>query len=171
MSYFGQSNYNEEVVWVETDYVVVGTGSAGSVLANRPQRDQNVEIAVLEAGPRDKDKFIHIPAAWAKLFRSPLDWVSDRASERARRTRNLLAERQDARRLVVDKRDDVGGGFAADYDKWGAWPGRTGTRSCREVFHEDRARPSRHFTPAQPAQLDRGLAEGCPGMRLLGSTA
>jgi choline dehydrogenase len=62
------------VVWVETDYVVVGIGSAGSVLANRLSADLNVEIAVLEAGPRDKDKFIHIPAAWAKLFRSPLDW-------------------------------------------------------------------------------------------------
>ena len=59
---------------IRCDYVVIGTGSAGSVLANRLSADPTVEVAVLEAGPRDKDKFIHIPAAFAKLFRSRFDW-------------------------------------------------------------------------------------------------
>jgi choline dehydrogenase-like flavoprotein len=52
------------VVYLQTDYVVVGTGSAGSVLANRLSVDPGSHVVVLEAGPRDKDTFIHIPAAF-----------------------------------------------------------------------------------------------------------
>ena len=59
---------------MEADYIVVGTGSAGSVLANRLSTVPGVRVAVIEAGPRDKDKFIHVPAAFSKLFRSPVDW-------------------------------------------------------------------------------------------------
>ncbi|HYR15981.1 MAG TPA: glucose-methanol-choline oxidoreductase, partial [Mycobacterium sp.] len=59
---------------MDADYIVVGTGSAGSVVANRLSADPSVEVVVLEAGLRDKDKFVHIPAAFAKLFRSALDW-------------------------------------------------------------------------------------------------
>jgi choline dehydrogenase-like flavoprotein len=58
---------------VDADYIVVGTGSAGSVVANRLTSDPSVEVVVLEAGSRDKDKFIHIPAGFAKLFRSDMD--------------------------------------------------------------------------------------------------
>jgi choline dehydrogenase len=58
----------------ETDYVVVGTGSAGSVLANRLSADPAIRVTVLEAGPKGTDKFVHIPAAFAKLSRSHLDW-------------------------------------------------------------------------------------------------
>ena len=58
----------------EADYVVVGTGSAGAVVANRLSAEPGIRVVVLEAGPADKDKFIHIPAAFAKLFRSELDW-------------------------------------------------------------------------------------------------
>ena len=59
---------------MDADYIVVGTGSAGSVVANRLSADPSVEVVVLEAGPRDKDKFVHIPAAFSKLFRTEMDW-------------------------------------------------------------------------------------------------
>jgi choline dehydrogenase len=55
---------------MDADYVVVGTGSAGAVVANRLSADRTAQVVVLEAGPRDKDKFVHIPAAVANLFHS-----------------------------------------------------------------------------------------------------
>jgi choline dehydrogenase len=56
------------------DYVIVGAGSAGCVLANRLSADPNVRVALVEAGGRDRKQEIHIPAAFSKLFKTPLDW-------------------------------------------------------------------------------------------------
>ncbi|MBS0532431.1 MAG: GMC family oxidoreductase N-terminal domain-containing protein [Proteobacteria bacterium] len=50
------------------DYVIVGAGSAGSVLANRLSEDRNVTICVLEAGPADWHPYIHLPAGFIKTF-------------------------------------------------------------------------------------------------------
>jgi choline dehydrogenase-like flavoprotein len=105
---------------VDADYIVVGTGSAGSVVANRLSAVPGVRVAVVEAGPRDKDKFIHIPAAFSKLVRGPVDW-------------NYLTEPQkelDGRQIYWPRGKMLGGsssmnammwvrGFAADYDEWG----------------------------------------------------
>ncbi len=105
---------------MEADYIVVGTGSAGSVVANRLSADLSVEVVVLEAGPRDKDKFIHIPAGFSKLLRSAVDW-------------NYRTEPQkelDGREIFWPRGKMLGGsssmnammwvrGFAADYDEWG----------------------------------------------------
>jgi choline dehydrogenase len=109
---------------MEADYVVVGSGSAGSVLANRLSAIPGVRVVVVEAGPPDKDKFIHIPAAFSKLFCSAVDW-------------NYLTDPQkelEGRQIYWPRGKTLGGsssinammwvrGFAADYDEWGELAG------------------------------------------------
>jgi choline dehydrogenase len=53
------------------DYVIVGSGAAGSVLANRLTADPGVTVCVLEAGPPDRNPFIHIPAGFIKTLADP----------------------------------------------------------------------------------------------------
>ncbi len=62
----------------EFDYIIVGAGSAGSVLANRLTEDADVRVCVLEAGPADRNPFIHIPAGFMKTFTNPdVNWLYD----------------------------------------------------------------------------------------------
>ena len=103
------------------DYIVVGAGSSGAVVANRLSADPRNEVVLLEAGPEDKNKFAHIPAAFSKLFRSEVDW--DYLSEPQPELRD--------RSIYWPRGKMLGGsssmnammwvrGFAADYDEWAA---------------------------------------------------
>ncbi len=58
----------------EFDYIIVGAGSAGCVLANRLSADPTVNVLLLEAGGKDRSPNIKIPAAFAKQFHTKLDW-------------------------------------------------------------------------------------------------
>lgn len=57
------------------DYIIVGAGSAGCVLANRLTRHKAISVLLLEAGGPDKSPLIHAPAGFPKLFRSRYDWA------------------------------------------------------------------------------------------------
>ncbi|WP_161883378.1 GMC family oxidoreductase [Deinococcus alpinitundrae] len=103
------------------DYVVVGAGSGGCVVAARLTEDPNVRVLLLEAGVPDEAPEIGIPAAFSKLFKSPLDW-------------NYETEAQPhlaGRRLYWPRGKMLGGsssinamvyirGNKADYDAWDA---------------------------------------------------
>ena len=53
------------------DYIIVGAGAAGSILANRLSEDGKTTVCVLEAGPRDWHPFLHIPAGFIKVLFDP----------------------------------------------------------------------------------------------------
>lgn len=58
------------------DYIIIGAGSAGCVLTNRLSEDGKSSICLLEAGPRDWNPFIHLPAGFIKTFVNPgLNWM------------------------------------------------------------------------------------------------
>jgi choline dehydrogenase len=62
------------------DYVIVGSGSAGSVLANRLSEDGVTTVCVLEAGGRDLHPFLHIPAGFMKTLTNPaVNWCYEMA--------------------------------------------------------------------------------------------
>jgi choline dehydrogenase len=102
------------------DYVIVGAGTAGCVLANRLSADANATICVLEAGPRDWHPYIHIPAGFIKLFSMPkLNWLYTQEP----------SEWTGGRRIVAPRGKTLGGsssinghiynrGQRADYDGW-----------------------------------------------------
>ncbi|WP_343947569.1 GMC family oxidoreductase [Nonomuraea longicatena] len=59
---------------MEYDYVIVGAGSAGCVLANRLSADPGVSVALLEAGGNDDKLEIRMPAGFRTLFKTDYDW-------------------------------------------------------------------------------------------------
>jgi choline dehydrogenase len=103
------------------DYVIVGAGSAGCVLAGRLSEDPDVNVLLIEAGGPDSIPELHIPAAFPAVFKSSLDW-------------DLLGEQEPGlggRRLYLPRGRVIGGsgsvnamiylrGHRADFDEWAA---------------------------------------------------
>ncbi|WP_375491960.1 GMC family oxidoreductase [uncultured Jatrophihabitans sp.] len=103
------------------DYVIVGAGSAGCVLANRLGADPGVRIAVVEAGPRDRSPNVKIPAAFTKLFHTKYDWDLFTTSQPELKARELYWPR--GRTLGGSSSLNAQmwvRGAQADYDAWGA---------------------------------------------------
>ncbi len=64
-------NHGKEDIY---DFIIVGAGSAGCVLANRLSETNNVSVLLIEAGGADTHADIHIPSAYYKLQRTSIDW-------------------------------------------------------------------------------------------------
>ncbi|MGF1621615.1 MAG: GMC family oxidoreductase [Rhodomicrobiaceae bacterium] len=60
---------------LDADYIIVGAGSAGCVLANRLSADPSIRVLLIEAGGRDTNPWIHIPVGYFKTMNNPsVDW-------------------------------------------------------------------------------------------------
>jgi len=71
------------------DYVVVGGGSAGCVLAARLSENPDVTVCLLEAGGRDTNPFIHMPVGFAKMTTGPLTWGLKTAPQKHANNREI----------------------------------------------------------------------------------
>jgi choline dehydrogenase len=102
------------------DFVVVGAGSAGCVLANRLSADPRNRVALIEAGPRDRNFWIHLPIGYGRtMWDSKVNWKFYTEPE----------PQMDGRRIYWPRGRVLGGsssinglivirGQAADYDHW-----------------------------------------------------
>jgi choline dehydrogenase len=103
----------------EFDYIVVGAGSAGCVLAARLSEDPDVSVCLIEAGPSDAIDSISVPVAGGTLCRSEYDWDYDTHDEPHLGGRRLYLPRG----RVLGGTSSINGmvhirGNALDYDDW-----------------------------------------------------
>ena len=104
------------------DYVIVGAGSAGCVLANRLSADPNLRVALIEAGKRDDSLMIRMPAGVSQLIsrRNPHNWMFATTPQAHLDGRTLLWPRgkgwggsSSINGMIYTR------GHALDYDRWG----------------------------------------------------
>jgi choline dehydrogenase len=102
-----------------TDYVIVGAGAAGCVLAGRLTENPSTSVTLLEAGGGDRKLFVSLPAGFSKLFKTAADWAYFTEPEPG----------LDDRRLYWPRGKMIGGsssmnamiyvrGTPSDYDRW-----------------------------------------------------
>ena len=104
----------------QTDYIIIGGGSAGCVLAARLSADPSCHVVLLEAGGEDYNPLIHIPAGYIKTMVNPeMNWMFETEPE----------EGTGKRRIAIPRGKVLGGssainamlyvrGQSADYDDW-----------------------------------------------------
>jgi choline dehydrogenase len=114
------SQANQPTDIAEFDYVVVGAGSAGCVLANRLSADGKHTVLLLEAGPKDSNIWIHVPLGYGKLFKEKsVNWMYQTEPEPGLDGRQVFQPRG----KVLGGSSSINGllyvrGQHEDYDRW-----------------------------------------------------
>jgi choline dehydrogenase len=104
----------------EFDYVIVGAGSAGCVLANRLSASGKYSVLLLEAGPRDTNPWIHVPLGYGKLFKEKaVNWMYQTEPEPGLGGRSVFQPRG----KTLGGSSSINGllyirGQHEDYDRW-----------------------------------------------------
>jgi len=104
----------------EADYIVIGAGSAGCVLANRLSAEPGARVTLLEAGGRDWNPWIHIPVGYFKTMHNPsVDWCYRTEPDPGLNNRSIDWPRG----KVLGGSSSLNGllyvrGQPADYDRW-----------------------------------------------------
>jgi choline dehydrogenase len=104
----------------EYDYIIVGAGTAGCVLANRLTQDKNTSVLLIEAGGRDDYMWIHIPVGYLHCIGNPrTDWLYSTEPDAGLNGRALIYPRG----KVLGGSSSINGmiymrGQASDYDRW-----------------------------------------------------
>ena len=109
------------------DYVIVGGGSAGCVLANRLSEDPDVRVLLLEAGGRDRHPLIHMPVGFAKMTDGPHTWGFATAPQKHANNREIAY----AQARVIGGGSSINAevftrGNPVDYDRWAEQEGCDG---------------------------------------------
>jgi choline dehydrogenase len=105
---------------VTYDYIIIGAGSAGCVLANRLSANGRYNVLLLEAGPRDTNPWIHVPLGYGKLFATPsVNWMYQSEPEAGLNGRRVFTPRG----RVLGGSSSINGlvhvrGQREDFDEW-----------------------------------------------------
>jgi choline dehydrogenase len=117
---FSRATNNRSSDTLEFDYVIVGAGSAGCVLANRLSADGTNSVLLLEAGPKDTNLWIHVPLGYGKLFKEKtVNWMYQTEPEPGLDGRSVFQPRG----KVLGGSSSINGllyvrGQHEDYDRW-----------------------------------------------------
>lgn len=101
------------------DYVIVGGGSAGCVLAARLSENPGTRVCLIEAGGKDRNPLIHMPVGFAKMTTGPLTWGLTTTPQRHANNREILY----AQAKVLGGGSSINAeiftrGHPSDYDRW-----------------------------------------------------